>query len=196
MKKIPESQFNSLTNKRMNTIGGTMKDIVKTAENNPEHLTDAVENVMGALEAVMEQPTYEEIGEFKLPGGSASASTGGTRKKSLRGNKASKLFEKLAAAKKVGEPIDPEDYDLLPRGMQKELDAVELAMPAGTVKIEAEPEPEVDDADVEAAAIDAEDEETALAPAKTENDTDSADDDFSDDDLEALLSGDDLDDAA
>jgi hypothetical protein len=171
-------------------------------------LTGAVENVMGALEAVMEQPTYEEIGEFKLPGGSASASTGGTRKKSLRGNKASKLFEKLAAAKKVGEPIDPEDYDLLPRGMQKELDAVELAMPAGTVKIEAEPEPaetkkvepepepEVDDADVEAAAIDAEDEETALAPAKTENDTDSADDDFSDDDLEALLSGDDLDDAA
>lgn len=221
MKKIPESQFNSLTNKRMNTIGGTMKDIVKTAENNPEHLTEekveamrvflngAVENVLGALEAIMEQPTYDEIGEFKLPGGSASSSTGSTRKKSVRGEKARKLRDELIAIKKDGHPIEPESYDLLPKAMQKEVDAVEVPTADDVIKTETKPapaeakkvaepepeaEPEIDDADVEAAAIDAEDEETT--PAEPESSDDSAEDDFSDDDLEALLSGDDLDDAA
>jgi len=198
MKKITEAQFNALTSKRMTTVGSTLSDVIKTAQNNPEHLTDekfeaiksylenAVENVINGLEAAMNQPQISEIGAFKLAGG-AGGSSGGGRKSVTRGKKARQLADKLIAQKKAGEAIDPEDYDILPAKLQKEVDAVEMATPAGTKEIE----PKVDDDD-QGDVAPASDPAAEDAAQTAEQDQDEAEgDEPSDDDLDALLGEDD-----
>lgn len=217
MKKIPESQFNRLTSKRLTTVGSTLSDVIKTAQNNPEHLTEeklaqikdylesAVENTVNALDAVLNQPTVEDIGEFKLGGGSSGASNGTKRKSVTRGKKAQQLANKLIGQKKRGEPIDLEEYDILPKSLKEDVDAVIAgeaeAAPAGGdddgdqgAEVTPEPEAKSDGADEtseEAGDDELEDLLGDEAEAEAEPAVEkSSDDDLDDAELEALLSGD------
>ncbi|CAO3459981.1 hypothetical protein [Azospirillum argentinense] len=115
MKPVTQSQFATLTEKRLNMIARALKDHLGTADNNPEHLSDdmidKVEDFLtrstgafvASLRAIAAKPKPSDIGEFSL---------GGEKKKTPRPLRARTEAKPTPVPLTAPEPVEVEVEDL------------------------------------------------------------------------------------
>jgi hypothetical protein len=140
-KRITKEQFDAGLENRMNRIAKLLQDQLAAIQDNPEHidgelmsrtqehLERCVSVFCGSVNAFLHAPKVGVMTTFSIgarPRSAAAPKATGQ----VRGKNAEALADKLIAAKRAGQEVDPADLEKLPARLRK---AVETTVPAASV---------------------------------------------------------------